>query len=245
MSRSSLRLFLAVLLAGGVAALHAEEPGAPKKPWSNKTELSVVSTNGNTKSTSASGKNTYTHDWNKASLELIGGGLSASDNEGTTAEQFYASEKGAYKITERNYAFERFAWDKDRFAGYSNRYDSSVGLGRELIKTDRDLLVTELGGGYVSEERIHADDKNYGAGRVYGKFEHKISPTSEFIQTVEYIPNLKDGDDFRVNTESSIQAAISTHFSLKTTYLWKHVSAPPVGFGRNDTSLTVALVASY
>ena len=109
---------------------------APKKPWKNSTELSVVSSNGNTKSESTSGKNTFVYDWSKSSLELIGGGMGARNQGVTTAERYFASEKFSYKLSDRNYAFEKFGWDKDRFSGIRNRYDSGLGLGRELIKND-------------------------------------------------------------------------------------------------------------
>jgi putative salt-induced outer membrane protein len=218
---------------------------ADDKSWKNVTEASVVSSNGNSKASTASGKNTFTYNWSKTSLELIGGGLGSKSRGVNTAEQYYASEKVSYKLSDRNYAFEKYQWDKDRFAGIKSRHDTTVGLGREIIKTPKDLLIGELGGGYVSEERINQRTNGFSAGRAYSKYTRTISETASFSQDAEYLHNFEDGDDFRVKTETSLLAALSAHLSLKVSYVWKHVGVPPAGFHRNDTTTTVGLVATY
>lgn len=216
-----------------------------KKPWKNVTEASFVSSNGNSKTSNAAGKNTFNYDWTKTSLELIVGGLNAESEEGTTAEQYFASEKVTHKISDLNYVFEKYRWDKDRFAGIDGRHDASVGVGRELFKTAADLLIGEVGGGYIEEYRIGDEDKDFGTGRAYSKYTRTISATASFSQDAEYIHNMEDSDDFRVKTETSLLSALSTHLSLKIGFIWKHVGVPPAGFGRNDTITTAGIVATY
>lgn len=242
--KSYLLFVFAASIVAAPAGLRAED-AAPAKRWKNSTELSVVSTNGNSKTTTTSGKNTFGYNWDKTSLELIGGGLGSKSKGETTAEKYFASEKVARKITEKNYVFEKFAWDKDRFSGIRNRYDSGVGLGRHLIESAKNDLVAELGGGYVVEERVNARTNSFTSGRAYSKYVHTISDTSKFSQDAEYLHNFDDPDDFRVNTETALIAALSAHFSLKVSYTWKYVGVPPVGFGHSDTTTSVALIANY
>jgi putative salt-induced outer membrane protein YdiY len=230
-----------ILSAGFVRAADA----IPDKPWKNVTEASLVSTNGNSRTSSTSGKNTFTYGWPNPTLELVAGGLGSKSNGVNTAEQYFASEKVSYKVTDRNYVFEKYQWDKDRFAGIRNRHDMGAGLGRELMKTAKDLIIGELGGGYVSEERINQKTNGFASGRAYGKYTRTISETASFSQDAEYLHNFENGDDFRVKTETSLLAALSAHLSLKVSYVWKHVGVPPAGFGRNDTTTTVGLVATY
>jgi putative salt-induced outer membrane protein YdiY len=232
-------------LALGSAAVRAEDAAASQKPWKNVTEASLVSANGNSKASTTSGKNTFTYNWTKTMLELIGGGLGSKSKGETTAEKYFASEKLSYKLTDRVYTFEKYGWDKDRFAGIRNRHDIQGGLGRELIKAPKDLLIGELGGGYVSEERINTKTNTFGSGRAYTKYTHTISDTSSFSQDAEYLANFDDKDDFRVNTETALLSNLSTHLSLKVSYTWKHVGKPPVGFSRNDTTTSISLVATY
>src|ERR1051325_9930356 len=99
---------LTAVLIGLSTAAYAED--APLKRWKDSAEVSVVSTNGNSKATTTSAKNTFNYDWNKAGLELVAGGLGSRSGEGVTAEQYNASEKVTVPITpdKKNYLFEKF-----------------------------------------------------------------------------------------------------------------------------------------
>lgn len=238
----SRRIIISLLSLSFAAVSFAE---TATKPWKNESELSVVSSNGNTRSDSSSGKDTFTYKWTKTTMELIGGGMGARSNGQTIAEKYFASEKVSYSLSDRNYAFEKIAWDKDRFAGIKNRYDGTVGLGREIMKRPKDLLIAELGGGYTSEERYNQKRNSFNSGRAYSKYTRTLSDTANFSQDAEYIQNFENPDDFRAKTETALIAALSVHFSLKVAYLWKHVGTPPAGFGRNDTTTSVSLIATY
>ncbi len=245
-----MRRFVAILLLAGLvtpmaATIRADDAAPPAKKWKNETEASMVSANGNTRSTTTSGKNTFGYKWTHTALELIGGGLGAKSKGVVTAEKYFASEKFSVKLSERNYTFEKSGWEKDRFAGIRDRFDNGVGLGRELVKTTTDSLIAELGAGYVTEDRIGSDNTDFTSGRAYTKYVRTLSPTSTFSQDAEYIHNFDQPKDFRVNTETALTAALSAHFSLKTSYKWQHVDQPPLGFGRNDTLFSVALLATY
>src|SRR5690242_8586587 len=86
-----------VSLCLATVSLWAED--APAKPWKNAAEVSVVSTNGNSKATTTSAKDTFNYQWSKAALELIAGGLGSRDGDGVTAEQYNASEKLSVPLT--------------------------------------------------------------------------------------------------------------------------------------------------
>ena len=251
--KSMKRLFLASLMASilAPAAVRADDPAAPPsataptKPWTNETEFSYVSANGNTKSTTTSGKEKFAYTLKKTVFEIFGGGLGTKSAGVVTAEQYNAGEKISYKLSERNYTFEQFRWDKDRFAGINDRYDSTAGFGRELIVTDTDKLIAEIGGGWTAEDRLIVPNQNFGTGRFYTKYTRTVTATVNFSQDGEYIQNLDDKDNGRAKTETAVTAAISKHFSIKGSYVWKWVGVPPLGFGRSDTLTTVSLLAVY
>jgi len=67
--------------------------------------------------TSTSIKNLFNYNWSDVTgLELAAGEFSAKNAGQITAENYNASEKVTLKAIGRNYASERFGWDKDRFA---------------------------------------------------------------------------------------------------------------------------------
>ncbi len=232
---------LSVLL--GSASLRAED--APVKVWKETAQITYLSANGNTKSTTIGASQLLQYARKYIGFELGASALGSSNKQVTTAEQYSAYEKLSWKLNDRNYAFERTGWDKNRFAGIANRIDASAGLGREFIKTPRNNFLFELGGGYVNEQRVKAPRVDFGAGRAFGKYVGTISPTSTFSQSAEYLHNFEDNDDFRVNTETALTASISTNVSMKLAYLWKHVAVPPPTFGKNDTLTSVAIIFNY
>lgn len=234
-----------IVLVGIIGLMNMGFVQAADKPWKNVTEGSLVSTNGNSKASTASGKNTFDYKWTKTSLELIGGALGSKSKGENIAEKYFASEKVSYKLSDRNYAFERYGWDKDRFAGIKSRHDMTAGLGREFIKTQRNTLIGEIGAGRIVEERYRQKTNSFGSGRAYSKYSYQISETASFSQDAEYLANFKDSDDFRVKTETALLAALSVHLSLKVSYLWNHVGKPPLGRVRNDTTTGISLVATY
>lgn len=235
----------AAFVAAVVLSSSLNIAAAAEKPWKNVAEGSMVSTNGNSKAFTASGKNTFEYKWPKTTMEIIGGGLGSKSKGENIAEKYFASEKISYKLSDRNYTFEKYGWDKDRFAGIKSRHDMAAGLGREIVKKERHTLVGEIGGGRVVEERYNQRTNSFGSGRAYSKYSFKMSETATFTQDVEYQANFKNKDDFRVNTDTSLLAALSAHLSLKVSYVWNHVGVPPVGRVRNDTTTSISLVATY
>jgi putative salt-induced outer membrane protein YdiY len=235
------RIFLAALFTA--APLFAED--APVKKWTETAQVTFLNANGNTKSSTLGATEAFKYDGSKAMLELNGSALGSSQKGAVTAEQYDAAEKVSRKLSDRNYVFERVAWDKNRFAGVANRIDASLGLGRELVKNDADLLAAELGGGYVNEQRVKALRDGHGSGRAYAKYTRTLSATATFSQDAEYLHDFSDATAYRLNTETALTASLTTHASLKVTFDWKKVNVPPPGFAKNDTLTAVALIFNY
>lgn len=236
-------LLLAFLLAAPAAAQDAPQP--PKR-WKDAAEASLVTTNGNTKTTTYSLKNLFTFSFNpRTTLEMDGGALHSKNQGEVTAENFYGSEKLGFKFSDRDYVFEKYRWDRNVFTGLRHRHEATLGAGREFWKTERDLLLAEGGPGYVVEERLGERRRSFAASRVFAKYTHEFNAAVKFLQTVEQVQSLKDHRDYRLNTETGLVAAITSVFSVKTSYLWRHVGQPPPNNVKDDTTTSVALIANF
>jgi putative salt-induced outer membrane protein len=222
----------------------AQEAAAPKK-WKDAAELSYVQTAGNSKTATTAARNLFNYDWEKAALELAAGGLGTKSRNTVTAEQFGASEKVSLKLAGKNYAFQKTAWDKNRFAGIKDRYDLGLGLGRHLLNSADDNLTLEAGGGYIFEDRLLSKNQSFGTYRGYAKYIRTLSATANASQDLEYLGNMKDSKGYRMNAETALVASISTHFSLKTSYLWKYSNSPAAGFKKTDTITSMAIIVNY
>ena len=217
---------------------------APKK-WKDAAELSYVKTSGNSKTSTLSAKNLFNYDWGKTALEVVAGGLGTRSGNTVTAEQYNASEKVSFKLTGKNYAFQKTAWDKNRFAGIKDRYDFGVGVGRHLLNTGNDNLFAEIGGGYIVEDRLGSSNETFGTYRGYGKYIRTLSATANASQDFEYLGNMQDSTGYRMNAETALVASISTHFTLKTSYTWKYSNNPGAGFKKADTMTAMSIIVNY
>jgi putative salt-induced outer membrane protein len=237
--------YLCALLIAAVSLARAED-AKPAKPWKGSAELSFVTANGNTRSTTFSNKDRFEYNKDAWLAEIEAGGLRGTSKQQLIAEQYFASEKTGYNWSPQDYVFERFRWDKDRFAGVNNRFDASVGVGRKLIDNPSDKWLAEIGSGFVWEERLPGQPRNdYASGRAYSRYEHALSATSSFSQDALYVHSFDRPRDYRVKTETAVTAAINSTFSLKTSFVWKRVGLPPPGFIKDDTIMSAAIIVSF
>jgi len=61
---------------------------------------------------------------------------------------------------------------------------------------------------------------------------------------VEYLPNLDESEDYSLNGEASINAAIDNTFSVKTAYLVKYDNVPAAEY-RTDSLFSTSLIAKF
>lgn len=219
---------------------------APAKNWKNETQLTFLSTKGNSQSRTLGAGEKFNWAKAKRSFDLWADALNVESDNTRTSERYSAGEKGERKLfSDRNYAYERGLWESNRFAGYRHRYDGSVGIGRDILKSTANELSAELGGGYINEQLVNAPRNDFGSGRVYAKYTFHFSPTATFFQDGEYLHNFDTPNGYRVNTESALTATLSTHLALKLDYTWKHVHEPPAGFKRDDTTTLLSFLVNY
>ncbi|MDX6768207.1 MAG: DUF481 domain-containing protein [Elusimicrobiota bacterium] len=237
---------LPLLLVLFCAPPASAQEAAPAKKWKGSAEFSFISANGNTKSQTLASKNAFSYLFTAVdTLEMEGGGLGSRNGPVVTAEQYYASEKISHKLDDRNYLFEKYRWDRNRFAGVAHRHDLSAGAGREFWKTPKDLLIGEAAPGYLNEERFNDKRKTYAASRFYAKYTRELAAGSRFSQDADYVQSLADKRDNRLATETALSAALTTSLAIKNTFTWRHDSRPPVGKVKDDTIFAVALVATF
>ncbi len=217
----------------------------PEKNWKNETQLSFLSTRGNSQSRTLGAGEKFNWAKDKRGFDLWADALNVESDNKRTSEKYDAGEKLERKLTDRNYVFQRGLWESNRFAGFSHRYDVSLGLGRDILKSSKNELAIELGGGYINEQLIGAPRNDFASGRAYAKYQFLFSPTSSFSQDGEYLHNFDTPNGYRVNTESALKAGLSTHLALKVSYTWKHVHEPPAGFKRDDNTTLLSLLVNY
>ena len=239
------------------APAHAEE-AKPKKKWIDEAELSFVNTSGNSETSTFAAKNLlkikFTDklegEWNIAALKSQSTDKTTDRNE-LTAERYSTNLRLSYLFTEKFYSGLGTGWSRDEFAGLQNKYYAGAFVGYKFLTGPKHLLKGELGLNYADEdytknkELKNFKDKDFVEGRAFGLYEYALTEKTKFSQSIEYLGDFDDPNNYKVNSLSALTVAISDVFSIKPSYEIHYVNKVPVDINTTDRIVTVALVANF
>ena len=232
-----------------ILIIFALAPGsrAEEKKWNDETELSFVDTGGNTQVTTLSAKNLLKYRFtNKLQgAWKLGAVYGKSDGE-KNAESYFTELRLDCQFTERLYYYATAGWMQDEFAGIDSRYYLGPGAGYKFLSGPKHFLAGEAGLNYVWEEYIDGTDKDYLGGRAFAKYEYAFTEKNRFSQSVEFLYDFDDSENYNVNSETAVISALSDYLSLKASYVIKYDNQPvPETLEDTDTVLAVTLVVNF
>ncbi|HEU5360283.1 MAG TPA: DUF481 domain-containing protein [Candidatus Deferrimicrobiaceae bacterium] len=238
-----LRSFLAAgLLILGVCAVAGAEEGK----WHNEAELTFVDTSGNTEVTTFSAKNMLTVPFNKTTKGTwkLGALYGKSDGE-KKAESYFTEIRLDHSYTDRLYSFGYGGWFKDKFAGIDARYYLGAGGGYKFLLGPKHFLLGEAGLTYTDEEYTDDTDNDFLGARLFGKYEYRFTEKNRFTQSLEWLLDFSEFDNWNLNSETALLSALNSWLSLKASYLVKYDNDPLAGVEKSDRILGVALVINF
>ena len=87
--------------------------------------------------------------------------------------------------------------------------------------------------------------RNFPSTRAAGVWRHAFTQAAYFQQNVEFVPNLKETEDWRVNSESSVVAPLSARIGLKLAYVVRFDNLPEPGFTDTDKLFTTGIQITF
>ncbi len=227
----------------------ASEENALREPrkLSNTTGLSYVKANGNTDVESLSAKNNMIYKFNKNVESQWKFYSLYGENDGErNSEKYETSLKLSYLFKEKLYGSVICGWSKDVFAGISNNYYCGPLVGYKFFTGPKHTLLYEVGTDYVEIEYTDETEDDYFRGRLYGEYTYAFNDKNKFSQSVEYLDNFDESDDYEVVSETALTSSINDVLSIKTSYKLKYNNSPiPSDLDKKDTTLSVAIVIDY
>ena len=142
-------------------------------------------------------------------------------------------------------AFATVAYDRNVFAGIQRRFEENLGLSWRAIGAPRDTLRLEAGFSVTQQLSVDGVANDFPAGRMAIAYRHIFSPTTYFLQMAEVIPNFKEPEDLRVNTESAVVAPVSGRVNLKVAYLIRYDNLPEPTFRTTDRVFTTGIQITF
>jgi len=250
----SLSALGSLLALSGLMTVQAEESSsnAIKLGWSTSAELGAITTSGNTKGTSITGKIDSKQELEQWSNDYTFSAFFKRDeteaNDGqtiveTSAEKYAASAKGGYRLNKDTAKlFVYGSHIDDRFGAYTEYTTVAVGYGDELFKTDSMSLEGEIGPGYYRGQTDIGEKENGMIVRSAATYRWQISESARFKQMI----SLEYGEDNKRSVaESSLTSKINGRMQMKAAFLVQNDSKVPVGKKKTDTQTSLTFVYSF
>ena len=234
--RVPVRGIACALLAIAPAAPPAKGQEAAPKPVALTLDLGFVNAAGNTRVTTLSATE---------NLKLRPGGsrwqfeeqvnvVYGRTQDSVTAEQLKVIGRADYRILLAFHLVVGLTYERNRFAGIGRRFEEHVGVAFRPIDRPRDLLSVEIGSAVTQQQSTALVDNNFVAMRTAATYKHLFTETAYLQQTIESLPNVKELDDTRVNSETALVAPLSSRVALRMSYLVRFDNLPEPGFQKTD-----------
>ncbi len=238
-------LAAAAVTASAVAPRAAAQDAAPAVVTKITADLGYVQTSGNTQVTTLNLGEKFTQQRGRLNLQQGFAMVYGKQRGVVTTNALRANLRGDYRIDKIFALFVGVGFDRDKFAGIERRFEENIGLQARLLGTASDTVRIEGGGSFTQQVGTDGVQKNFPAARGAASWRHVFSPAAYFQQNVEFIPNLKETEDWRVNTESAVVAPISARIGIKLAYVIRFDNLPEPGFTDTDKLFTTGIQITF
>lgn len=210
----STSLTLVMCLTATSAFAQAKAP----PPSEFSADLGFVSVSGNTSVTTLSMGEKWIRRITRWEFKQDLGAIYGKTDGTETSNLWRASLRGDYGLGGNMALYARTAFDRNKFAGVKSRFAEGLGLVVKLQATDINQLNVEGGFELTQQDNLDGTSDSFSSLRAASTWKHMFSANAYFFQGVEFLPNLDESDDYRINSETTIVAPLSSHVAMKASY---------------------------
>jgi putative salt-induced outer membrane protein YdiY len=241
---------LLLAIAGTCVAASAIAQDEPK-PFTMDGEFGLIITTGNTETSSATAGITAQQEFENWSNDYQIKGLykeetvlqNGEEVERTSAQKFFASAQGNYKLENPDHRLFAFSsYEDDRFSNFAYQATVAGGWSQKMWKTEKTALEYSIGPGYSWSETQEGEDTSSVIVRGSAAFKWFISDTAKFTQTAS---TEVGSENTKSRAESALTATISGSLSMKFSVRLDHNSNVDEGVEKLDTETAVTLVYNF
>ena len=174
---------------------------------------------------------------------------SSSDGKSeTTTENVTANAQARKDLRENTYGYFGVDFLYDDIAAVDYRVSAGPGIGVYLIRNDIPVLDIEGGGVWVFEE-VADDDDDFSALRVGQRYERNLSDTARLWQSLVWVPQIDDFDNFTLDVEVGAEADMTDNTSLRVVAKNRYDNQPGIKNGveldENDFSVIAGVGVDF
>ena len=229
------------IVVGFAAGIPSGANAQAAPPLKLIADLGFVSASGNTSVTTVTVGQTLTYTQSGWRLSQYSGALYGRTDGEKSAEQLRFGGRIDFRLSDGIEAFLLAGWDRNHFSGIDRRFEEGIGLAFRVTGEGPALVELEIGAGATQQENTQGASTTFATGRAATRYRQSFTEKAFFQQTVEFLPNLENSDDYRVVAESSLVAPLVARLSVKASFLLKYDNFPEFGFERTDRTITTGL----
>jgi putative salt-induced outer membrane protein YdiY len=238
--------------AGTNATLAHPKPPAPTNGWKSSIAVGVTIARGNTDTTLASVTAVTEKKWDKNDLVFGGDGL-YGETKAPNAPKSTENAETLHGFGQYNRFFENgFYWYgradgfHDGIADIKYRLTLAPGLGYFFLTNKTMDLSAEIGPGYIREQ-LEGRIESFVTLRMGEKYHYNISPIAKVWETVEFLPQVDNFNNYIINFETGIDAVLTKDkkLSLRTVLRDTYNNVPAAGRLKNDLQIITGLAYKF
>ncbi|HKI69719.1 MAG TPA: DUF481 domain-containing protein [Verrucomicrobiae bacterium] len=226
-----------ITAAGAGAAFCAAAQSAapavePPPAWEKSAAIGLTLTRGNSDTLLFTGNVRAGYKGKENEISTGADATYGENNDVKNAESLHGFGQYNRLFPDRFYGYARPDALHDAIADLDYRLTLSPGAGYYFVKRPNTRLSGEAGPGFIYEKQGN-NTKSYMILRLAEQFEHKFNDRVRVWQSLEFLPQVDDFNNYILNAELGLESALSEKLSLRT-YLqdtYDNVPAP----GRKKT----------
>ena len=250
--------FFITLIVFALSSL-AQTPEENKLGLHHTSELGYIVVGGNAKSTSLSAKQETWYQMTENLVKLKAQYLRSSAMDPATRQVNETAKNWSTSLRwEHIYSPDKLSVFSEagilgnEFIGLELGQQYGLGVKYFLMASDNFKWSAEFGYQYLHEEFVTNIDpaqptyREAHFARLYSKAEYSYSPSVKCSLWVEYLPDIKDSENYRFNFGPEVLTVLSETFSLKFGYegFYRNIPVNPNPI-RLDFRHTTALIANF
>lgn len=221
----------------------AEEAKPPEPAWKSRIGLAYLATSGNSDTQTLGMNVLVTRKPEPWGLEIFARYDRAEDSGVTTGERASGGVRVKRALGARWELFGETSAARDEFAGFDLRWVVAAGGAFHAVASDRHKLDFDAGFTWTDENRLSpAEDVSYVGALAGLTWEWRLSERSSFRERLVAYPNFETSSDWRAESFTSLEAALTDRLALSVGYEVRFANEPVDDLEDTDTTTRVALV---
>jgi len=233
-----------------LSALPKVVPRANK--WKSSVAFGLTVARGNTDTTQASISGSTQKQWLQNNLIFGADGLygetkpPGAPKQEESAETLHGFSQYNRVFGDNFYAYGRIDGFHDGIADIEYRLTLAPGLGYYFITNKTADLMGEIGPGYIKEQ-LDGESESFATLRIAEKFHYAISPNARAWETIEFLPQIDEFNNYIINFELGIEAKLTkgNKLSLRSVLQDSYVNDPAPDRLKNDLKLITSIVYNF